>query len=160
LVDTEVQLASLREWKAAGRIRYVGVTTSSDWQYRDLEALMKREALDFINVDYAIDNRSAAERILPLAADRGMGVLIYLPFGRGRLFQEVAGRALPGWAAEFDCATWAQFFLKYVVSHPAITCAVPGTAKVAYVEDNMSAARGRLPNADIRRRMEAFIDAL
>ncbi|HEX6267378.1 MAG TPA: aldo/keto reductase [Burkholderiales bacterium] len=160
LRDTRVHLGTLRALRKEGRIRYVGITTSSDRQYADFEETMRREALDFIQVDYALDNRGAAERILPLAAERGMAVMINLPFGRGRLFDAVRGRALPAWAGEFDCASWPQFFLKYIVSHPAVTCAVPGMARPGYVEDNLGAARGRLPDASLRRRMESFIDAI
>jgi len=160
LQDTANQLATLRRYKREGRIRYVGITTSFPRQYSDFERTMKAESLDFIQVDYALDNRTAAERILPLAADRGMAVMINLPFGRRRLFQAVRGRALPAWAAEFECRSWAQFFLKYVVSHPAVTCAIPGTANASHVADNLAAARGRLPDMSMRRRMEEFIDAL
>ena len=160
LRDTATQLRTLRELKQAGRIRYVGITTSFPRQYPDFERTMRVETLDFIQVDYALDNREAGKAILPLAADRGMATMINLPFGRGRLFQAVQGRALPPWAAGFDCASWAQFFLKYIVSHPAVTCCVPGTAKVEYLVDNLAAARGRLPDAETRRRMEEFIDKL
>jgi aryl-alcohol dehydrogenase-like predicted oxidoreductase len=160
LRDTQTQLATLREMKQAGRIRYVGITTSFDNQYGEFEQTMKKETLDFIQVDYALDNRDAGERILPLAADRAMAVMINLPFGRGRLFKAVQGKKLPPWVAEFDCASWPQFFLKYIVSHPAVTCAVPGMAKAEYVVDNLGAARGRLPDAAIRRRMEQFIDGV
>lgn len=160
LRDTAVHLPTLRELRKEGRIRYVGITTSFDRQYADFEQTMRREALDFIQVDYALDNRGAGERILPLAADRGMAVMVNLPFGRGRLFEAVRGKALPPWAAECDCASWPQFFLKYIVSHPAVTCAVPGMARPGYVDDNLGAARGRLPDAELRRRMEAFIDAI
>lgn len=158
LLDTDTQLKTIRDLKAAGRVRYVGITTSFDNQYAAFEQVMKKETLDFIQVDYALDNRDAGERIIPLAPDRGMGVMINLPFGRGRLFNAVQGKKLPEWASEFDCATWAQFFLKYIVSHPAITCAVPGMARAEYVVDNLGAARGRLPDAAMRRRMEQFID--
>jgi aryl-alcohol dehydrogenase-like predicted oxidoreductase len=158
LRDTETQLRTLREMKQAGRIRYVGITTSFDNQYGEFEQTMKKENLDFIQVDYALDNRDAGERIIPLAGDRGMAVMINLPFGRGRLFNAVQGKKLPEWAGEFDCQSWAQFFLKYIVSHPAITCAVPGMAQAKYVVDNLGAARGRLPDAAMRRRMEQFID--
>ncbi len=160
LQDTQTQLRTLRQLKQAGRIRYVGITTSFERQHPEFERTMKAETLDFIQVDYALDNRKADQRILPLAADRGMGVMINLPFGRGRLFRAVQGQSLPPWAGEFDCASWAQFFLKYIVSHPAVTCAVPGTAKVEYLVDNLGAARGRLPDAAMRRRMEHFIDGL
>src|SRR5262249_42206724 len=118
------------------------------------------EKLDCIQVDYALDNRKAGERTLPLAADRGMAVMINLPFGRGRLFNAVQGKKLPEWASEFDCRSWAQFFLKYIVSHPAVTCAVPGMAKPDYARANLAAARGRLPDAAMRRRMESFIDGV
>ena len=160
LRDTEIHLATLRELQQAGRIRYVGITTSFDRQYADFEATMRRERLDWIQVDYALDNREAGERILPLAAERGMAVMVNLPFGRGRLFKAVQGRTLPPWAAEFDAGSWPQFFLKYIVSHPAVTCAIPGMARPEYVEDNLGAARGRLPDAGERRRMEGFIDSL
>lgn len=160
LRDTQTQLRLMREMKQAGRIRYVGITTSFDKQYGEFEETIKKEALDFIQVDYALDNRDAGERILPLAADRGIAVMINLPFGRGRLFNAVQSKKLPEWASEFDCASWAQFFLKYIVSHPAVTCAVPGMAKVEYVVDNVGAARGRLPDAALRRRMERFIDEI
>jgi len=160
LQDTQTQLRTLRQWKQAGRIRYVGITTSFERQHAEFEQTMKAEALDFIQVDYAPDNRKADQRILPLAADRGMGVMINLPFGRGRLFTAVQGRSLPPWVREFDCTSWAQFFLKYIVSHPAVTCTVPGTAKSEYLVDNLGAARGRLPDAAMRRRMESFIDGL
>lgn len=160
LRDTAIHLRTLRKLKQAGRIRYVGITTSFDRQYPEFEETMKRETLDFIQVDYALDNREAGERILPLARERRMAVMVNLPFGRGRLFQAIRGRPLPGWASEFDCRSWAQFFLKYIVSHQAVTCAVPGMARPEYVRDNLGAARGRLPDAAMRRRMESFIDAL
>jgi aryl-alcohol dehydrogenase-like predicted oxidoreductase len=158
LRDTDTQLRTLREMKQAGRVRYVGITTSFDNQYGEFEQTMKKESLDFIQVDYALDNRDAGERIIPLAGDRGMAVMINLPFGRGRLFSAVQGKKLPEWAAEIDCASWAQFFLKYIVSHPAVTCAVPGMARAEYAVDNLAAARGRLPDAATRKRMEQFID--
>ena len=160
LNDTNVHLETLRGRKQAGRIRYVGITTSFDSQYGDFESVMKREVLDFIQVDYALDNRNAAERILPLAKDRGMAVMINLPFGRGRLFSTTQGKPLPPWAREIDCSTWAQFFLKYIVSHEAVTCAIPGMARPEYVVDNMQAAMGRLPDAATRRRMESLIDSI
>jgi len=160
LRDTRTQLRTLREMKQAGRIRYVGITTSFENQYQEFEQTIKNETLDFIQVDYALDNRNADERIIPLAGDRGMAVMINLPFGRGRLFNAVQGKKLPEWTSEFDCKTWAQFFLKYIVSHPAVTCAVPGMAKAEYVVDNLGAARGRLPDAAMRKRMEQFIDGV
>ena len=160
LRDTDIHLKTLRDLKAAGRIRYVGVTTSFERQHAPLAELMARETLDFIQVDYALDNRGAAERILPLAQDRGMAVMLNLPFGRGRLFNAVRAVPLPAWAEEFDCATWPQFFLKYLVSHPAVTCPAPGMARPDYVRDNLAAGRGRLPDAAMRERMERFIENL
>ena len=160
LRDIANQLAILREMKAAGRVRYVGATTSFDRQYADFEAMMRREALDSIQIDYAMDNRNAGERIIPLARERGMAVFVNLPFGRGTLFRATQNKPLPEWAAEFDCTSWAQFFLKWIVSHEAVTCAVPGMAQARYVDDNLGAATGRLPDAAMRRRMEQHIDAL
>lgn len=160
LRDTPTQLATLREWKAAGRIRYIGVTSTAESQYPELERTLKAETLDFVQVDYALDVRRSGERILPAAADRGVAVMTALPFGRGRLFQAVQGKELPAWAKEFDCQSWAQFFLKYIISNPAVTVAIPGTARVEYLVDNLGAARGRLPDAEGRRRMETFIDSV
>jgi aryl-alcohol dehydrogenase-like predicted oxidoreductase len=160
LSDTATQLATMREGKSVGRYRYVGVTTSRDSQYDEMETVLKKEKLDFVQVDYSIENRTAGERILPLALERSVAVLINLPFGRARLFSAVRGKPLPPWAADFDCKSWAQFFLKYVVSHPAVTCAIPGTRRPAHVIDNLGAARGRLPDQALRRKMEQFFDAL
>jgi len=160
LSDTATQLASMREGKAAGRYRYVGVTTSRDPQYDEMESVLKKEKLDFVQVDYSIENRTAADRILPLALERGVAVLINLPFGRARLFSAVRGKPLPAWTADFDCGSWAQFFLKYVLGHPAATCAIPGTRSPAHALDNLGAARGRLPDQALRRKMEQLFDAL
>lgn len=160
LRDVDTQLGTLRALRDEGRIRYLGITTSSSAQYADFERVMQRERLDFIQVDYALDNRDADARILPLAAERGVATMANLPFGRGRLFRAVQGRSLPEWAADFDCTSWAQFFLKYIVSHEAVTCAIPGTAKPEHAIDNAGAARGRMPDGAERRRMERFVDAL
>ncbi len=160
LIGADTQLETLKAWKAEGRIRYVGVTTSSERQYDELERLMRAHDLDFIQVDYALDNREADKRILPLAQDRGVAALVNLPFGRGRLFRATAGVALPDWAADIDAESWAQVFLKYIVSHPGTTIPIPGTTKPEHARDNIGAARGRLPDAALRRRMEAFADAL
>lgn len=144
------------------RIRYTGVTTSNDEQYPQMLTLMRRHPLDFIQVDYSIANRTAAEEVLPLAQERGMAVLINMPFGGrrgGNLFAQLANRPLPDWVAGIDAATWPQVLLKYVVSHPAVTCAIPGTTKLSHLEDNQSAARGRLPDAALRKKMEAYWDA-
>jgi aryl-alcohol dehydrogenase-like predicted oxidoreductase len=153
-------LPVLREAQAAGQIGHIGITTSSDRQYADLEALMRRERLDFIQVDYAVGNRGAEARLLPLAAERGIAVLVNLPFGRGAQFRAVGERPLPDWAAEIDCASWAQVFLKYVLSHPAVTCAIPGSTQAAHVEDNLGAARGRLPDAVLRQTIARYFDTI
>lgn len=160
LRDIDNQLAILRDLKAAGRIRAVGATTSFDAQHSSFEAMMRQQSLDAIQVDYALDNRETAKRILPLAQERGVAVMINLPFGRGRLFEATKGKPLPDWAAEVGAKTWAQVFLKYIVSHPSRPIAVPGMAQVHYVDDNMAAARFPLPDAALRLRMEQYIDAL
>ncbi len=160
LIDTESNLAILRGLKAQGRIRYVGVTVWRDDQFPELETVLKREKLDVLQVNYALDSRKAAERVLPLAQERGVAVMVNVPFGRDRLFTAVKGKPVPDFAEEFGCASWAQFFLKYVLANEAVTCPIPGMAKAHYVEDNMGAARGRLPDAAERRKMEAFIDAV
>jgi aryl-alcohol dehydrogenase-like predicted oxidoreductase len=160
LVDVDTQLATLRQLKDTGSIRYVGISTSSARQYEQFAQVMRTEDLDFIQVDYSLDSRGAADEILPLAADRGMAVLVNLPFGRGRLFDVVGERPLPDWSAEFDCESWGQFFLKYLVGHPAVTCVIPGTAKPHYAADNMGASMGRLPDAAMRKRMEELFDGL
>jgi aryl-alcohol dehydrogenase-like predicted oxidoreductase len=148
----------LTEWKAAKKIRYTGITSSSKRDYEQLEAAIKAHKLDFVQVDLAIDNRSAQDRIIPLAADRGMAVLINLPFGRTRVFQRVLNKPLPDWTKDFDATTWAQVFLKYIVSNPAVTAVIPGTATVPFMIDNNAAARGRLPDAALRKRIEAYFD--
>lgn len=158
--DVATQLPILREFKEAGRIRYIGVTTTFEGQYAELVQLMRDEAIDFIGTDYAVDNRHAEETILPLAADRGIGVLVYAPFGRTRLWNRVAGREVPAWAAEFGAESWAQFFLKYVVSHPSVTAATPATSRARNMADNLGGAVGPLPDAEQRRRMVAFVEAL
>ena len=150
-------LPVLREWKDKGRVRYIGMSTSFDRQYADFTAIMEREKLDFIQVDYAIDNRGAEERILPLAADRGMAVLTNLPFGRGRVFQAFGKKPIPDWAKELGIETWAQFALKFLVSHPAVTVAIPGTARPDYLADNLGAGRGPMPDAKTRERMADLI---
>jgi len=157
LRDTANQLATLREWKAAGKVRLIGVTTSSDDQYAELEKILGAEKLDFIQVDYALDSRDADARLLPMALDKGVAVLINLPFGRGRLFQALGSKPLPDYAKEIQCTTWAQFALKYVASHPAITAAIPGMTKPHHAVENMAAARGAMPDAAMRKRMEQVL---
>lgn len=160
MADVATQLPILREYKQEGRLRYVGVTTTSSRTYDALEALMRAEPLDFIGVDYAVDNRTMEERIFPLAQERGIGVLIYAPFGRTRLWEQVEGRQLPDWAAEYDIANWGQFFLKFVVSHPAVTAATPATSNPRHMIDNLGAATGRLPDEATRQRMIEHIESL
>lgn len=158
--DLLTQLPILREYKQQGRVRYIGVTTTFESQYAELVQTMRNEPLDFIGTDYAIDERHAEKTILPLARDRGIAVLVYAPFGRTRLWRRVAGRKLPDWAAEFDAGSWAQFFLKYVASHPAVTAITPATSRPENMADNMGAARGRLPDAALRKRMIELLEAL
>jgi len=160
LTGWEGQLPAMREWKEAGKLRYLGVTTSQVQQHEQLVKMMQEQELDFIQVNYSLGDRAAADKVLPLAVDKGLGVFINVPFGRGRLFESVGQRPLPDWAAEFDCKSWGQFFLKYIISHPAVTVAIPGTRKPQHAEDNIGAAIGRLPDAALRRRMEDFIDSV
>ncbi len=162
LVGTAVLLPLLREQVAAKRIRYTGITTSRDSQYADFEAVMKAEQLDFVEVDYSIANRGAAERLLPLAAERGMAVLVNLPFGGsrdGNLLAKLKDRPLPDFAAEIGAASWAQLLLKYILGHPAVTCAIPGMTRLENLRDNLGGGRGPMPDAALRRRMEAWWDA-
>jgi aryl-alcohol dehydrogenase-like predicted oxidoreductase len=158
LAGVAEMLPVLRDWKDAGKTRYIGVTTSSEKQYLGLERVLRNERIDFIQVDYAIDNRAVEDRILPLAKERGVAVLANLPFGRGRVFKAFAEQAIPAWAQELEIRTWAQFALKYIVSHPAVTVAIPGTAKMEYLTDNLGAARGPMPDAATRHRMAALVD--
>ena len=159
LAGVDEMLPLLRKWKDEGRIRYLGVSTSSERQYEALAALMRKEPLDFVQIDYAIDNRDADNVILPLAADRGMAVLTNLPFGRGRVFEALGKHPMPEWARELGIATWAQFALKYVISHPAVTSAIPGTARLEYLKDNLGAARAPLPDARARQRMVQLLES-
>jgi aryl-alcohol dehydrogenase-like predicted oxidoreductase len=160
LGDVPTQLAVLKELKQQGRIRYIGVTTTFDGQYDQLMDIMRNEPLDFIGVDYAIDERGVEEAILPLAQERKIGVLVYLPFGRTRLWNRVGDRPVPDYAKEIDATTWAQFFIKFVASHPAVTVVTPATSQAKHMADNLGAARGRLPDAAMRKRMIATVDAL
>ena len=154
LRSARVQIETLLEWREAGRIRYAGITTSRVSQHAEMAALMEEFPLDFIQVNYSLTDRAAEERILPLAEEKGIATLVNLPFARGKLFKAVQGRELPEWAGEFDCRSWGQFFLKYVVSKAGVTCAIPGMTKVAHAQDNMGANFGRLPDAELRRRQE------
>ena len=160
LGDVAGQLPILKQLKQEKRIRYLGVTSTDERQYPELISHMRNEPLDFIGVDYAIDNREIETTILPLARERKIGVLVYAPFGRTRLWRRVAGREVPAWASEFDAKTWAQFFLKYVASHPDVTAITPATSQAKNMIDNLGGGVGRLPNADQRKRMIELVDAL
>ena len=158
--DPATQLPMLREFKKAGRVRYVGITTTFPNQYAQLIDVMRNEPLDFIGVDYAADNRDVEDVILPLAMERKIAVLAYAPFGRTSLFRRAAGRELPAFAQEFDATTWAQFFLKFILTHPAITAVTPATSQVKNMLDNIGGGIGRLPTAAHRQQIIAFVDAL
>ncbi len=161
LAGVDVLFPHLNELKRKGQIRYLGITTSSSSQHEPMVELINSQPLDFIQVDYSLGNRAAADKVLPAALAKRVGVLINLPFGGrrdGNLFSRVAGRDLPDWAAEIDAKTWGQVFLKYVVSHPAVTVAIPGMTKVNHLEDNLNAVRGRMPDAAMRARMEKYWD--
>ena len=157
LVDWRAHLNTLREWQKQGRIRYLGVTHYTASAYDQLARVLETEELDFVQLNYSIVEREAEQRLLPLAIDRGVAVLVNRPFAQGQLFSKVRGKPLPAFAAEIGCASWAQLFLKFVVSHPAVTCAIPATSKVQHLIDNMQAGMGRLPAAEIRQRMAKYV---
>jgi aryl-alcohol dehydrogenase-like predicted oxidoreductase len=160
LVDVQTHLATLREWKQQGRIRYLGITHHEAGAFSDVEKIMRSEKLDFLQINYSLMEREAEQRILPLAQERGVAVLINRPFGAGDLFGRVRSKPLPDWATEFDCRSWAQFSLKWIVAHPAVTCAIPATDKPAHLEDNMQGGVGRLPDENMRRRMVELVSSL
>ena len=158
--DTAIHLRTIRHLMDEGKVRFAGITTSFPNTYEEYERIMRREKLDFIQIDYALDNLKAEERILPLALERGMAVLINLPFGRGRLFGKARGRPLPPFAAEIDCTSWAQLFLKFVLGHPAVTAVIPGTDRPEFALDNLNAARGRIPEARMREEILHYWDKI
>lgn len=153
LLDWESHLETLLDWKAAGRVRYIGITTSHGRRHDEMAAIMAEKPIDFVQFTYNIPDREAETRLLPLAAERKLAVLANRPFQGGALFDRVAGRPLPAWATEIACANWAQVLLKFVVSHPAVTCAIPATSQVAHMQENMGALAGPLPDAALRARM-------
>lgn len=163
LIGVEAMIPVLQEWKKAGRIGYYGITTSSPAQHGRMMDFMQHLPMDFIQVDYSLANRGAAQEVLPLAAQKGIAVIANSPFGGRRaaasVFGQVAGKPLPDWAASIQASSWSQLFLKYVVSHPAVTCTVPGTTAVSHLVDNMAAAHGTLPDAPTRLKMEALWDS-
>jgi diketogulonate reductase-like aldo/keto reductase len=160
LVDVDVHLETLQAWKAQGRFRYIGITNTSAQRYPAVEALLDDERINFVQTNYSLAERQSADRLLPKAQERGVAVITARPFAGGGIFPRVRDRPLPDWAAEFDCTAWSQFFLKYIVSHPAVTCAIPATSNPNHMRENMGAARGRLPDAALRRRMEQYVDSL
>lgn len=158
--DPRQDLAMLREWKSQGLCRYFGITTSFGGDFDAVEAVLRREKPDFLQVNYSLGDRSSEQRVIPAAAEVGAAVLTDLPFGRNRLFRAVRGRPLPEWAGDFDATSWAQFFLKYLLGNEAVTAVIPGTNNPEHMTDNLGAGRGRLPDAEQRRRMVSFFEAL
>jgi len=157
LVDVQTQLTTLREWKTQGRIRYLGITHYEAGAFADVEKVMRSEMLDFVQINYSLMEREAEERLLPLAREHGVAVIVNRPFGGGDLFSRTRSKPLPDWAAEIDCHSWAQFFLKWIVANPIVTCTIPATDKPGHLEDNMSGGIGRLPDARTRQRMVEFV---
>ena len=158
--DWEVHLPSIRKLKEAGKVRYIGITIHRDTGHAQMMKLMREENLDFIQVNYNLVERAAAKEVLPLAQEMGVAVMINVPFAKAELFKKTKGMALPDWASDFDCDSWAQFFLKYVISHPAVTCVIPRTSNPHHMADNLMAGFGAQPDQDTRLKMEAFIDHL
>jgi len=158
--DWEVHLPSIRKLKEEGKVRYIGITIHRDTGHEQMMQLMREENLDFIQVNYNVIERGAAKEVLPLAQELGVAVMINVPFAKAELFKKTSGIALPDWASDFDCDSWAQFFLKYVISHPAVTCVIPRTGNPHHMADNLMAGFGELPDHDTRLRMESFIDSL
>jgi aryl-alcohol dehydrogenase-like predicted oxidoreductase len=156
LKDTKTQLRTIRRLREEGKVKYIGITVSNKRQYDDFARVMETEPLDFVQMNYSLGQPDTAERLLPLARDKGLAVLINRPFWLGRLFRKAKGRDLPAWAAEFDCKSWAQFFLKFCLSHPAVTAAIPGTDRPEYMADNLGAAMGRMPDAKTQARMLSY----
>lgn len=159
LLDLATHTKTLNEWKAAGTLRYIGITHYHAGAYRELEKLLKTRTYDFVQFNYSLAERDAEQRLLAVAAESGAAVIINRPFAQGELFAKVKGRELPAWAAEFDCSSWAQFFLKYIIAHPAVTCVIPGTGKVRHMTDNLKAGTGRLPDERTRKRMVELIQS-
>lgn len=159
LLDWSTHIETLKAMKAQGRVRYIGITTSQGWRHGDVEKIMRTEPVDFVQFTYNVVDREPEERLLPLAAERGIAVIINRPFQEGVLIERMRGRPLPPWAGEIDCTTWAQFLLKFIISHPAVTCAIPATRRVDHMEENMAVLRGRLPDAKMRARMARYAES-
>jgi diketogulonate reductase-like aldo/keto reductase len=160
LLAWQAQLPLLQRMKADGKLRYVGITTSEGRRHGELEQIMRTQRIDFVQLSYNLLDRDVEERLLPVARERGIAVLVNRPFRQGDLLRQLQRHPLPGWAGEIDCNSWAQVALKFVVSHPAVTCAIPATSKVAHVRENMAAARGRLPDSALRKRMVQHVQEL
>lgn len=160
LQDWKTHAQTLTQWKHSGRIRYTGVTHYHSGAYGDLAKILQLKQFDFVQLNYSLAEREAEEEILPLAADTGTAVIVNRPFAQASLFSRVRGNELPAWAAEFDCRSWAQFFLKYIVSHPAVTCVIPATSKARHALDNCGAGYGRLPGDKTRRRMVEYMEQI
>lgn len=157
LMDWETHLETLKAWKKEGKIRYIGITTSHGRRHDEMEQIMKtQDDIDFVQFTYNIEDREVEQVLLPLARERGLAVIINRPFQRAGLFENVAGKPLPGWAKEIDCKNWAQFFLKFIISHPAVTCAIPATSRVDHMLENMGALYGRLPDKSMREKMVRY----
>ena len=160
LVDWKTHIRTLMDWKEKGKIRYIGITHYVESAYDDMERIMKNYPLDFIQLNYSITSRTAGRSILPLAKDKGIAVLINRPYEGGSLFRKTRGKSLPEWAADFDCRSWGQFFLKYILSNHAVTCAIPGTSKPHHMLDNLGAGMGALPDEAARKKMVGFVESL
>jgi diketogulonate reductase-like aldo/keto reductase len=160
LVDVSTHLQTMRDWKAQGRFRYIGVTHYNQSAFGEVEKVLRTEKVDFLQINYSLDEREAEQRILPLAQERGVGVIVNRPFGGGDLFSRVRSKPLPDWAREFDCKSWAQFLLKWIVGHPAVTCAIPATNNPNHLEDNVAAGMGQLPDEKMRQRMVEYVAGL
>jgi aryl-alcohol dehydrogenase-like predicted oxidoreductase len=160
LVDAGANLGSLRRWKDAGRVRYIGITTSRESGFAEMESLVNSRDLDFIQVNYSPLEPEAAERVIPAAANRGVAVMINRPFGNGEYFSRLRGQELPPWAADFDCESWGQFSLKYILGNPDVTCVLAATSNPRHMKDNAAAGTGRLPDAATRRRIEEYLEAM
>ncbi len=160
LLDLEVHTQTLKDWKASGKIRHIGITHYHAGAHAELEKLIKTNTYDTVQFNYSMVEREAEARLLPACLEAGVAVIVNRPFAQANLFGRVKGKPLPAWAAEFDCTSWAQFFLKYLLGHPAVTCVIPGTRRVAHLQDNMQAGMGRLPDAAMRQRMLEHFHAL
>ena len=157
LLDYETHTKTLREWKSAGRVRYIGITHYTASAFRELERLVGTKQYDFVQFNFSMAERAAEERLLPACAESGTAVIINRPFAEGGLFRHVKGKSLPPWAPDFDCASWGQFFLKWILGHPAVTCVIPATRRREHMEDNAGAGAGRLPDSEMRRRMLEYL---